>query len=250
MANKKYESVVLLAQPYLEKSYAELPENLREYIDAAFYPCPEYWDTYTRKKRERQIDEYDLQQNPGRQIEYNAGWWLWSMDANAWWLAESISPLHAAMLLSRFNPNTEKVEDAETNPSDEMGPDDFRRLKNIFDGASKDRPRTLEAWMEYAQQRGLKIHSWISEWEAWVREVDAKQVSAKNNAKPLLQQLHQEKEILRVIEELGYEAKALPKRIQGKKGVKAEVRGTLKFPNKVFPLACLVGSTPAPFRQI
>ena len=107
--------------------------------------------------------------------ERRAGRWDYVMDANAWWLADSIAPINAAMLLSRRNPNVEKIEDAETNSSDEMEPQDFRRLKNIFEGADKE-PRTLKAWTAYARERGLKIHSWINEWEAWVQEVDARQL--------------------------------------------------------------------------
>lgn len=48
--------------------------------------------------------------------------------------------------------------------------------------------------------------------------------SDKPNARPLPAQRFQENEILRVIHELGYVAKALPKSEPGKKGVKAEVR--------------------------
>lgn len=101
-----------------------------------------------------------------------AGWWDSTMDANAWSLAESISPLHAAMLLSRLNPNTEQVDAADTSSSDEMGPEDFRRLKNVFDGAVQT-PRTLKVWTAYARQRGLKIHSWITAWEAWQAHIES-----------------------------------------------------------------------------
>jgi hypothetical protein len=47
-------------------------------------------------------------------------------------------------------------------------------------------------------------------------------------------QRFQEEEIMRVIFELGYVAQAIPKWTRGKPGVKAEVRGKLKFPPKVF----------------
>lgn len=46
-------------------------------------------------------------------------------------------------------------------------------------------------------------------------------------AKPLQRHPHQENEILRVISELKYDAKALPKADPGKRGVKAEVRKML-----------------------
>ncbi len=170
---------------YFDRRYDELPEHIREYVKQAFFPCPEYWDGYTLEKRKRQINDYDLKHNPARQIERKAGEWLYSMDANAWWLAESISPTHAAMLLSRRNPNTQKVEDAETNTNDEMGPEDFRRLKNTFDGAS-NKQKTLKDWIAYARDRSLKIHSWICDWEAWVREVDAKAIEQSRQGWPAI----------------------------------------------------------------
>lgn len=52
--------------------------------------------------------------------------------------------------------------------------------------------------------------------------------------RPQQQQQFQEQEILRVITELGYSAYALPKVPNGKKGVKAEVRGKLKFEVGIF----------------
>lgn len=62
----------------------------------------------------------------------------------------------------------------------------------------------------------------------------------KNAEKPPLQQTFQENEILRVIGELGYIAKQLPKQIAGKSGVKAEVKEKLlsnKFTITVFDKA-------------
>lgn len=97
------------------------------------------------------------------------------MDANTWWLAESISPLNAAMLLSGHNPNTAQVDEVESTTNLEMGPQDFRRLKNGFEGASSV-GRTLKDWTAYARERELKIHSWIAKWEAWFLEVDASQL--------------------------------------------------------------------------
>ncbi|MES2150698.1 MAG: hypothetical protein V4508_13020 [Pseudomonadota bacterium] len=167
------ESFITALEPYIDNAYDELPCEPRSHVDAAFHQRPDYWDAYTRKQRERQINEYDLKTNPQRRIEYVAGWWDATMDASAWWSAESILPVNAAMLLSRYNPNTESIEAAETNSSDEMGPDDFRRLRNIFEGAL-DGCRTLREWTTYARERGLKIHSWIDTWESWVAEVDTR----------------------------------------------------------------------------
>lgn len=53
-------------------------------------------------------------------------------------------------------------------------------------------------------------------------------------AKPLPAQRFQEQEILRVIKELGYDPKGLPKDSPGRNGVKAEVRARLNFTTLVF----------------
>lgn len=59
-----------------------------------------------------------------------------------------------------------------------------------------------------------------------------------SSSRPPLQQHFQEIEILKVIKELGRDAKALPKDIPGKKGVKAEVRARLpNFSPNVFDKA-------------
>lgn len=54
---------------------------------------------------------------------------------------------------------------------------------------------------------------------------------------PLQRQRHQESEILRVLHDLGYDPKSLPKNEPGKKGVKADVRSRLIFPKGVFDKA-------------
>lgn len=171
--SEQYEPLVDLFKPFLEMPLDSLPKPLLKWVSKAYHQNSEYWDKNSTEQRGRQIDEYDCEHNPARRVERAAGWWIAIMDANAWWLAESISPLNAAMLLSRWNPNTEKVVDAETNSSDEMGPQDFRRLRNTFEGANNGVTRTLKDWTEYARQRELKIHSWIGEWEAWVSEVES-----------------------------------------------------------------------------
>jgi hypothetical protein len=58
-----------------------------------------------------------------------------------------------------------------------------------------------------------------------------------NNKRPLMQQRYQEDEILRVIGELGFNAKAIPKMKAGKSGVKADVRKKLSFSVSVFDKA-------------
>ena len=180
MENDKYESLHGLIQHHLNDEFCALPDNVRERVTREIIG---HWDGWTPEQRSSIAIQHDMQHDPAHQVEYAAGWWIATMDANSWWLAESISPINAAMLLSRRNPNTEKIEDAESSSSDEMGPEDFRRLKNIFEGAS-DIPRTLNDWSEYAHQRSLKVHSWINEWKAWV-QMDTNQAPMKSPAAPL-----------------------------------------------------------------
>ncbi len=68
----------------------------------------------------------------------------------------------------------------------------------------------------------------------WIGGQDADDLAQKPNARPLMQQRHQEQEILRVIRELEHTANALPKWQYGKKGVKAQVRARLNFSSGVF----------------
>jgi hypothetical protein len=203
MQDTQWESVVLLAKPYLEIPYAELPEILRQHVVEAFHSRPDYWDTYSVEQRRVQIDRYDLKNNPERAIECAAEWYDTTMDASAWWLAESITPIHAAMLLCQHNPNQERVEVGETNSNLEMGPDDFRRLKNTFEGALDTR-KSLSAWTTYARDRGLKIHTWIETWEEWIRQthgaegtIEASSLRAATTGKVSTHEDRTEAELLR-----------------------------------------------------
>ena len=61
--------------------------------------------------------------------------------------------------------------------------------------------------------------------------------SHQTTNRPKSQQKHQENEILRVLSQLGCDADALPKGINGKPGVKKKAREKLKFSHSVFDLA-------------
>jgi len=65
-------------------------------------------------------------------------------------------------------------------------------------------------------------------------EATAEADAGEQSAPPQLKHLLQEREILRVIRELGYGAKALPKRKPGNSGVKAKVRLKVDLPTGVF----------------
>lgn len=158
-------------EQYLSCTLAELPHTLKvrlkNIIANILYVN---WDNFTPTQRRNEIVKMS-QRDDEYQRGLVAAWHDDQMDASAWWSAESITPVDAAMLLSRFNPIKAKIEDAERDSSDEMGPEDFRRLKHIFEGANKANPRTLKDWLAYASLRGLKVHSWIN---AWVNERDAR----------------------------------------------------------------------------
>lgn len=68
-------------------------------------------------------------------------------------------------------------------------------------------------------------------------EDEAAAAPHNQNPRPVGQQRHQENEILRVIGELGYDPKALPKSPPGKPGVRAAVRARLNFSKCVFDKA-------------
>lgn len=87
------------------------------------------------------------------------------MDASAWWQAESISAVRAAMILCCINPNTETSADAEMSLIDGelVAGGTYRRLKGVFEGAA-DQTKTLKEWAEYADSMELKTHSWFREW--------------------------------------------------------------------------------------
>lgn len=166
-----YVSLAEAIQPHIKKPLADLPGLLRRRVAAAFVICPALWDTCNAEGRTNQATQYDYQSDPANAVERAAMEWDVFMDAGMWWQAETVTPVHAAMLLSGRNPNTESIQNAESNTNDQMGPSDFRRLRNAFDGASNT-SKTLKEWTAYARGRGLKIHSWIMTWELWVAEVE------------------------------------------------------------------------------
>ena len=114
------------------------------------------------------IEMLDAEPMQSTSPEYIAAWWDESMDTSSWWTNESITPLHAALILSGHNPNdgtdVAMLEAAEKTTSGGIGPNEFRGLKNTFEGASNGQPRTLGDWVKYAQQHKKKIHLWLGKW--------------------------------------------------------------------------------------
>lgn len=91
-----------------------------------------------------------------------AMWWAEHLDAAAWWQTESVTPLQAALLLSGYNPNhPTATESANRDTQTDFGPDDFRRLCSVFEGANPSPKRSLSDWELYARARELQIHPWV-----------------------------------------------------------------------------------------
>ena len=141
------------------------------------------------------------------------------------------------------------VFDVDSFRSREMHDDYNDRLRLLRSNLSSTSftPGTLD--MGNPNLHGVKL----SEFAAWCAKVECDDIPAELSAiakppespKPMLatnsqqarppqQQVFQEQEILRVIDELGYAQKALPKNAPGKAGVKAEVRKQLSFTVGVF----------------
>lgn len=107
----------------------------------------------------------DGEQAQAPSLEYIDAWWDGDMDASLWWDQSSITAQQAAQLLCRYNPNHRPLANPESDSTDEAGPN-YVKILAVFDDLERTTPRhrILKDWMEYAQQRGLKIHSWLGEW--------------------------------------------------------------------------------------
>ena len=90
-------------------------------------------------------------------------WYDHSLEADHWVALGDVSPIDAAMLLCRFNPNDETYENVKLITSDELKPEHLVRLVQRFTDIreSDPMPRTLRDWHQRAKELGLKYHSWI-----------------------------------------------------------------------------------------
>lgn len=90
-------------------------------------------------------------------------WYDQSMEADHWNTMGDITPNQAAMLLCRFNPNAQSLEEANLWTTDELGPEHFVRLEQRLADINRaePRPHTLRDWHQTAQALGLTYHSWI-----------------------------------------------------------------------------------------
>lgn len=102
-------------------------------------------------------------------LERKVGWWDVTMDARTWLSMPNVKPEHAAMVLSRLNPNSPAVcEDPESIyvDGDESSPHRYRLLLRVFESeaSTAPKPRMLLEWRTIAQQHNLRYHSWIDDY--------------------------------------------------------------------------------------
>ena len=104
--------------------------------------------------------------------------------------------------------------------------------KNLSNGA------TPAEWIDWFKTSGVASQiSCVPSFVALPSGAPEMAAPVVASAAPIPRQRFQENEILRVIGELGYTAKAIPKSPPGKKGPKAAVRAKLKMTSGVFDLA-------------
>lgn len=178
--------------------------------------------------------------------EYIAAWWDQSLDATFWWESPSVTPLQAALLLCRHNPNSENENDGRTTTTDETDPTDFVRLLNAFEALERATPaiRTLQAWLDFSTTKGLKTHTWIDEWQSATRgnidgtgdlqSGDSHPAASNTPLKPVSRQKAQEEAIFASLIKMEFDAKKIPLVKNSQPGAKAKVWDDVKAATDVF----------------
>lgn len=157
---------------YYGKPLEKLPRDLQP-IATAYIPT---WNELTPKERAERAIEVDRQRGLKSQLKYeraerakrdpvqeSIGWHDATLEAAHWASLGDISPIDAAMLHCRFNPNKTSFDDARLITTDELKPEHLVRLAQRFADIDKaeHKPRTLRDWHQTARGMGLTYHSWI-----------------------------------------------------------------------------------------
>lgn len=181
----------------------------------------------------------------GDDPEHVLAWWDCSLDAAAWFKLRRVEPEHAAALLCGQNPDSKGFDPENTSTSDTV-PGDYKKLLRLFKSSDYDGGAcNVLFWLTVAREAEAKYNGWIDEYLNASNVIGhmpgvvtaVPQNPSGHENKPISRQLAQEREILRTLANLGYEAKALPKHLPGKPGARAEARTALEK-NPMF-----VGST-------
>lgn len=163
------------------------------------------------------------------------GWYDATIGAGNWFAMSDVSPVDAAMLLCQFNPNTDNPERAEQFENEDISPGHLKQLRRRFEDLQKTEPRhrSLVDWLEFANEAGLKHHSWPRRYQEALRAglgdttsataVLLAPVSASGGVVAPKQRA-QENRIVELLREKGHDPLKLPSRIPGKPGHKAEIK--------------------------
>lgn len=170
-----YQTVSDALGKWANKPLAKLPRDLQS-LAKAYIP---QWQTLTPRQRTDRAIEVDRQRGVKSKLRYDRtvkaqraaresvedsrAWYDTTLEADHWTALGDISPMDAAMLLCRFNPNAETYDSAMLTTTDELGPEHLKRLtQRLVDIDQSDhRPRTLRDWHQTALGKKLAYHSWI-----------------------------------------------------------------------------------------
>ncbi|ACB35727.1 hypothetical protein Lcho_3471 [Leptothrix cholodnii SP-6] len=181
------------------------------------------------------------------------GWYDATMDAAHWFAMKAIGPEMAAMLLCRYNPNTETLAAAEHSTNDKTRPRHLVQLRQRFEDINRTDPsnRALVDWLRIARELELRYHSWIDQYvgDAGIPVAVSKPLTTAQ-AEPVTptppapaaesptvarqRQRAQELAILAKLTDLGVDAKAVPPAPAGKPSkAKQDVKAALGYSKDV-----------------
>ena len=102
--SEKYQSLEVLFEPFIQLPFDDLPDEIKSQWELA--EMTHSWDSITPNQRRGLAKDHDSIYDPARRVRLIAGELIDEMNADAWWLMESVLPLHAAMLLLTCAPNS------------------------------------------------------------------------------------------------------------------------------------------------
>lgn len=167
--------------------------------------------------------------------EYIVAWWDADIQATQWFGLSCLTALEAAQLLCKLNPKYDPVMTVLLRTEGEPKGDDFKLMRRVFEDVALDGvPRSLRQWLEVANQRKLKHHSWVDQYLMALGEAAEERSRTDPPAatipvtstptQPLQKQIAQRNRILQLIKEQGFDPLNLPERPKGGAGAKAAVK--------------------------
>jgi hypothetical protein len=123
---------------------------------------------------------FDSKRQPGPAVDFHAGsiqsrgpedkldsgfllpWFDFILDASFWWESAGVEPQQAARLLWHINP----LDNPEGTPAGSEDNRAYRAMLHEFTAVQKAEPgpRRLPQWLDIAQKKRLRYHSWIDTW--------------------------------------------------------------------------------------